>query len=129
MARNCGTDEFPLRDDLLPDRPDTALRLRRDETVAALIHGVEGCAGIVAHKPPFENFEACRHLIRHLQAGMTHDIGEPEGLDPLTGRSTFPTELEKHMDYGEHSLDQRQHLSSLLGSAGREMRRTWLRDR
>ena len=60
---------------------------------------------------------------------MTHDIGEPEGRDPLTGRSAFPTELEKHMDYGEHSLDQRQHPSSLLGSAGREMRRTWLRDR
>jgi hypothetical protein len=122
MARNCGTDEFPLGDELLPDRPDTALSLCRDETIAALIHRVEGRAGIVAHalNRLIENFQACQHLIRHLQAGMTHDIGEPEGLDPLTGRSTFPTELEKHMDHGEHSLDQRQHLSSLLGSAGRE---------
>ena len=35
---------------------------------------------------------------------MTHDIGEPEGLHPLTGPSTFPTELEKHMNHAEHSL-------------------------
>jgi hypothetical protein len=91
MARNSGTDEFPLRDELLPDRPGTALRLCRDETIAALIHRVEGRAGIVAHalNRLIENFEACQHLIRHLQASMTHDIREPEGLDPLTKR--FPT--------------------------------------
>jgi hypothetical protein len=124
-------DELPLRDELLPDRPDTALRPRRDKTIAALIHRVEGHARIVAHAPSrlIENFQACQHLIRRLQAGVTHDIGEPEGLDPLTGRSTFPTELEEYIDHGEHSLDQRQHLSSLLGSASREMRRARLRDR
>jgi len=60
MARKCGTDEFPLRNELLPDRPDTALRLCRDKTIAALIHRVEGRAGIVAHLPNrlIESFQA-----------------------------------------------------------------------
>ncbi|HSJ39704.1 MAG TPA: hypothetical protein VK955_01455 [Xanthobacteraceae bacterium] len=68
MARICGTDELPLRDELLPDRPDTALCLCRDETIAALIHRVEGRAGIVAHalNRLIENFQARKHLIRHL---------------------------------------------------------------
>ncbi len=108
MARNCGTDELPLRDDLLPDRPDTALRLRCDKTIAALIHRVEGRAGIVAHalNRLIEHFQTCQHLVRRLQASVTHDIGEPESLDPLAGRSAFATELQKHTDHGEHSLDQ-----------------------
>jgi hypothetical protein len=68
MGPSYGTDELPRRDELLPNRPDTALCLCRDKTITALINRVEGRAGVVAHalKRLIENFQACKHLIRHL---------------------------------------------------------------